>query len=404
MKKLLLLLLSCLFFIPGVFGIEIGKRTFEIGFNTDLDFSNDFLSVGDIFNKDRTIVLDLKELEDGFKLNLGFGVSPFYFNYNNKKSGWGFGLSTKVEAMGIINLSGKMLTFHETKNEDDGISEISGAAFAEIAAPIHLSYKGFKINIKPSVFYPLLYATSDISYTYFTDPNEGTTLNLGYDVNVYTPISMDDNSGSGLTAKPGVDFYLGVDFPISEVLGLNKIPLLDFDIGLELFGIPLFAGVMRDYMILKGSVGSDKPIKLFGEDDMDSFVDFDTDAKYGHDESLKISVKRPFKLLLHVDWRPLNNQIFKFTVTPSAGFAISPIYNETFSMEAGVKAAIDIGNLFIFSLGTGYHDRLWKNGFDLTLNLRVIELNLGLALCSPSFSKSWKGSGLALNLGFKSGW
>jgi hypothetical protein len=153
-------------------------------------------------------------------------------------------------------------------------------------------------------------------------------------------------------------------------------------------------------MILKGSVGSDKPIKLFGENaDMDSFVYNEED--YGTKEE---KISRPFKLLLHVDWRPLKTKTFKLILTPAFGFLNSPIYNNPFSMEAGVKATIDISNLFIFSLGTGYHDRLCKNGFDLTFNLRAVELNLGLALCSPSFAKSWNGSGFALNLGFKAGW
>jgi hypothetical protein len=399
MKKLLLLLLISLFFVSGIFGIE--DRTFEIGFNVGFSFSNDFLSRSDIFNEKKTIELDLNELEKGFMMNLGFGGSPFFFNYNNKKGGWGFGLSTRVDAMGIMNLSGKMLTFHETENEDDGISEISGAVFAEAAVPVHFHYEKFKIKIKPALFFPIVYATSDITYTYDnSNISRGTILNLGYDVQAYIPIS---NAGSNLTASPGVDFYLGVDYPLSEAIGLNKIPLLDFDVGLELFGIPIFASVMESYMRMKGSVGNENPIKLFGDDfDMDKFLDIADDAIEGDDGSIKIF--RPFKLLLHADWHPLKIPILKFTVTPSLGFAYSSIYNKPFSIETGVKAAIDFSNLLIFSIGTGYHDRLWKNGFDLTLNLRVVEFNLGLALCSPRFSKSWNGSGFALNLGFKSGW
>jgi hypothetical protein len=402
MKKLLLTLLISLFFVPVVFGIEIEDRTFEIGFNAGLSISNDYLSIGDIFNDRRTIELDLNELKNGFKMNMGFLASPFFFNYNNKRGGWGFGLSTKFDALGIFNLSGKMLTFSETTGDkDDEISEISGAAFLEAAVPFHLLYNKFKIKIKPALFFPIVYATSDIKYIYDnTDVSKGTILYLGYDVQAYIPISAD----SKLTAKPGVDFYIGVDFPISEVLGLNKIPLLDFDVGLELFGIPLFAGVMQSYKEFKGSLGSEeKGIKLFDDDfDMDNFFDIDSDTIEGDDGSVK--VRRPFKLLLHADWRPLEISMFKFIVTPSFGFAISPIYNKPFSMEAGVKTTLDIGNLFIFSLGTGYHDRLWKNGFDLTLNLRAVEFNFGLALCSPGFVKSWTGGGLAFNLGFKSGW
>jgi hypothetical protein len=399
MKKLFLLLPVSLLFLPCVFGIE--DRTFEIGFNAGFSFSNDFLSRSDFFNEKKTIELDLNKLEDGFMMNMGIGASPFFFNYKNKKGGWGFGLSTRIDAMGIMNLSGKMLTFYETKNEDDGISEISGAVFAEAAVPVHLTYNKFRFKIKPSLFWPIVYATSDISYIYDnSDINRGTILNLNYDVMAYTPVS---NAGSGLTSSPGVDFYLGVDYPISEVLGLNKIPLLDFDVGLELFGIPLFAGVMESYTRTKGSVGSENPIKLFDDDfDMEHFLNIAGDAVEGDNGNKKIF--RPFKLLLHADWRPLDIKILKLIVTPSLGFAVSSIYNKPFSMEGGLKAAIDFSNIFIFSLGTGYHDRLWKNGLDLTLNLRAVEFNLGLALCSPRFTKSWNGSGFAFDFGLKFGW
>jgi hypothetical protein len=401
MKKLFLLFLTSLFLVPCAFGIQIEDRTFEIGYNVNGNFSNDFLSIGDVFKE--TLVLDLNDLKDGFKMNLGMGAEPLFFNYNNKKNGWGFGLSTKVDAMGIINLSGNMLTFSEVEKDDDGISEISGAVFFEAGIPVHFSYNKFKIKIKPSLFFPVFYLTSDITYTY-KNIADGTVLYLGYDLITFAPIAMGENSGSNLTAKPGMDFYLGAEYPLSEVLGIkDKVSILDFDVGLELFGIPFFAGVMKDYLLIKGSIGSDKPIRLFGEDtDMDSFLDVDGDTVEGNDKTEKI--RRPFKLLSHINWRPFKTKTFNFTVTPDIGFAVSPVYNKPFSMEAGVKATFDYSNLFIASIMTGYHDRLWKNGLDLTLNLRAVEFNFGAALCSPSFSKSWNGSGFALNMGFKFGW
>jgi hypothetical protein len=395
MKKLFFLFLISLLILPCAFGIEIEDRTFEIVMGAGYSFSNDFLSAGDIFSE--TVILDLNDLKDGFRMNLGMELTPFGFNYNNKRGGWGFGFYTKSQAMGIFNLSGKMLNLYETIDKDDGISEISGAVFVEAGVPVHFTYNKFRIKIKPALFFPLLYATSDITYTY-TNTGGGTTLNLGYDVNIYTPIPI-EGSTAGLSTKPGFDFYLGVEYPISEVLKLNKLPLLDFDVGLDLFGVPFIAGSMNDYMRMKGTVGSDKPIKLFGEDtDMDSFVSI-AEAVYGKE---KRKIYRPFKLLVWADWRPLGTELI--TVRPSTGFAYSSIYNKPLSMEAGIKATLNLKKLFIFSIGTGYHDRLWKNGFDLALNLRAVEFDFGMALCSPGFKKSWSGSGFAINTGLKFGW
>jgi len=396
MKKWLFLFLICLFFLPSAWGFQIKDRFFEIGFNAGFSFSNDFLSANEVFRE--KFVLDLDKLGDGFKMNLGVGVTPLYFNYNSIK-GWGFGLSTNAEAMGIFNLSGEMLTFGETGSGKDGNSEISGAVFAETAVPGYFTYKKFKIKFKPALYFPILYATSDIKYTY-TNSGGGTVLNIGYDLNVYTIVSMNDNSNSGLTSTPGVDFYAGVEYPLSQELGLKEIFfLLDFDVGLDITGIPIVPSSMKDYMKMSGNIGSNEPIKLFGEEaNVNSFVNF-KDAEY---KSEKKTVLRPFKLLAHVDWRPLGIQLL--TVTPSLGFAISPMYNKSFSMEAGVKARVDLFNALIFTAGIGYHDRLWKNGFDLALNCRMVEFNFGAALCSPSFTKSWNGSGFSINTGFKFGW
>jgi len=396
MKKPLFLLLICIFFLPSVWGLHIEDRVFEIGFYADFNFSNDFLSAKEIFQE--KFVLDLDNLADGFRMNLGAGVSPFYFNYNSKK-GWGFGFSTKAEALGIFNLSGEMLTLSETSSYKKGNSEINGAVFAEAAVPVYFTYKKFKIKFKPALYYPVLYATSDIKYTY-VNSGDGTVFNIGYDLNVYTIVSMKENDSSALTSTPGVDFYAGVEYPLSQALGLkDKFFFLDFDVGLDITGIPLFSSTMKNYMTMSGIIGSNEPIKLFGEDaNADAFINL-KDAEYKTGEK---KVYRPFKLLARLDWRPLGKRLL--TITPSFGFAVSQIYNEPFSAEAGLKARIDLFNLFIFTAGTGYQDRLWKNGFDLALNCRAVEFNFGAALCSPNFAKSWSGGGFSLNTGLKFGW
>jgi hypothetical protein len=92
-----------------------------------------------------------------------------------------------------------------------------------------------------------------------------------------------------------------------------------------------------------------------------------------------------------------------FTLTPEVGFAINPLYNKPFSMEAGIKARLDISNLFIATFRMGYHDRFWKNSLDLALNLKAFELNIGADLRSQDFIKSWTGSGFGVNAGFKFG-
>jgi hypothetical protein len=160
---------------------------------------------------------------------------------------------------------------------------------------------------------------------------------------------------------------------------------------------------MHDYMRMTARIGSDKPFTFFGDDDddsgIDSIISIDDNTEYGTKDQ---KVYRAFKTLARVDWRPLGNQLL--TVTPIFGFSINPLFLEPFSLEAGLKAVFNAGNLFIASVGTGYYDRFWKNNIDLALNLRVFEINLGADMRAANFPDSWKGNGFGFNIGVKFGW
>jgi hypothetical protein len=398
MKKLPLFLFICLFILPCIYAdndsgkFRIKDRTVEIGLNAKAGFTNDFLSAKDFFQE--TFVLDLDDIQNGLKMNFDANAFPLYFNYNNKNN-CGFGLSINADVYGILGLSGKMLSFNEAV---DSKSDISAAVFAEVGVPVSFHLRKLKIKIKPAVFLPVIYAISDISYTFSSD-NRGTVLNLAYDVNVYSAFSLENYSG--LTASPGGDIQLGVEYPLSMALGLSdKLSFLDFDIGLDIINIPILPSSMRDYMIISGNIGDDKPF-VFGNDmnNMDNLFTFNSETKYGKGER---KVRRPFKTLVWANWRPFGIRLI--TITPEIGFAINPLYIKPFSMEAGLKARLDISNLFITTFGMGYHDRLWKNSLDLAFNFRAFELDIGADLRSQKFAKSWTGSGLGVNVGLKFGW
>jgi len=399
MKKISLFFFICLIILPCIYADNnegkgrIKDRTVEFGLNAKAGFSNDFLSAAEFFQK--TIVLDLDKIKDGISINFDANVSPLYFNFNHKNN-WGFGLSIKTDVYGLIGLSGKMLSFSEAVAEK---SDISAAVFAEAAIPVFFHLQKLKIKVKPALYYPVIYAVSDISYTYSTD-NKGSILNLAYDINVHSAYSLEKYNG--ITASPGVDFQLGVEYPLSNALGLrDKFFMLDFDLGLDIVNIPLLSSSVKDYMKISGNVGSDKPF-IFGSDDsdMEKLFSFNSDnTTYGED---KQKVKRPFKMIAWGNWRPFGIRLF--TVIPEAGFALNPLYSKPFSMEAGLKTRLDISNLFIATFGMGFYDRLWRNSLDLALNLKAFEFDLGVDLRSQKFTKSWTGSGFGVNAGLKFGW
>jgi len=375
--------------------VNIKNRIFELGFlninlglSSDLlGFANGHLSLGDIFQK--TIVLDIDNFSNGLRINFGADIVPVYFNIN--LGSWGIGISTNVEAMGNLSLSGKMLTF--SKAIDDK-PDASGALFASAGINTFFSIKKLKVTIKPSVFYTIAYFKPDISYTF--DPDSGNIFKLDYDVQIYTAFPVEDAASLlndlSILLTPGIDLSFGVEYALAK----------DFDIGLEFVNIPVIPSVLKNYMQFSRTIGSDEPIDLFGGG-MDSlfsmFDETDDEPIYGTGNQETV---RPFRLYTWVNWRVLGTPFL--TLTPMIGFSINQLYIKEFSMEFGVNARFSWSNMFIFTTGINYIDRVWRNSVNFALNLRLFEFNIGLDMRSHDFIQSWTGGGFGISTGFMVGW
>ena len=410
MKKYILLLIIGLVIIPFVFAqnsFRMPDRSFEIGlFNTSIHFANDFMPIFDIFQE--SIVLDLDDLARGFRLNFGFSLLPIYVNINAKT--WGFGLSTGLESLGSVELSGRMLSLN--LNSTSATSQANMALFATAGINSYFYIQDFKVNISPSVFLTLAYARSKLVYT-LDRSDDFIEMYIRLNADVYTAYrnsvfkdSMLSNSDfSGVlspNASPGVDFSFGIEYPLSQVIGLNeRARYLDFDVGINFVNIPVLPSVLTSYT----SVWAEFDVKLpLNDFDFDDFSDIIAHDNVDDDESDNgyIEVERPFKLILWANWRPFGNQLL--TLRPVLGFAVSRhFYSNPFSLEAGINARLDLFNTLIVNAGINYQDRMWVNNVRLAVNLWLLELHVGVDVRSQDLFKSFSTAGLGVNFGIKLG-
>jgi len=410
MKKLISFIIICLFIIPGVFafedfysfdepeeGFRIKDRKFEMGFGAGVNIANDFLSVNKIFQD--TVILDLDDLSLGLRMEAGAEV-PWHFNINFRT--WGVGLFAKLEATGALGLNGDMLSFKQATNKK---SDFNSAVFMSIGVDSFFYIQDFKVRFKPAVFYPILYVVPDrLSYTY-NSTTEGTNLGIDYDIRVYTAFALGEDGMAdsfSLTASPGFDFSVGIEYPLSEKTGLkNTVPILDFDIGLDLVNIPIVGAKMNNYILINGVISGN------GENLEDFLDSFDMEQDTSFEDGSSGGIERAFKMYVWANWYPLNG-ITKsrdfFTVTPVLGFAINTLYIDPFSMEVGIRARLNMANLFFAGAGINYEDRIWRNSLMLGINSRAFELNIGADLRSQDFLSSWTANGFDLNIGMKFGW
>ena len=408
MKKISLLLL--LFFLVQSFCLFAkddkkkssltADRTLEIGLlNFNINFANSFITITDILQD--VIVIDLDKLAEGFKLNLGVNMTPLFFNFNSKQ-GWGFGFSTNVEAVGIINLSGNMLNLSEAVKDN---SDISGAIFSSFTVKTYFDARKYKIKINPSLFCALAYITPPSnmpsSVVYTLDYTDGTVVSVDYAVRIYTAYSFEDKSITP-NVMPGFDFSFGFEYPVAKEIGLTDIiPLLDFDLGFDLINIPFFPSTMMEYKQIKGQIGKDTPIKLINKDDDDGESLFSPDEKDSGRKQVKIY--RPFKIFVHADWRPFGGTKF-LTITPQIGYCYNTLYYQPYSFEGGLNACLSFGGLFKIKAGFNYIDRMYINSYGIVINVKACEIDVGADLRSQNLIQVWSGSGFGISFGLKFGW
>jgi len=404
MKKPIILLLICLLAMPLIYAEgenteetrspRTMTRGFEIGFDVGAVFSNNLLTVGEVFSD--TVVIDIDRISQGLMASLGLNAG-FSINIDTRR-GWGFGLSVGLEGTGAFN-SGGILSLGNMDNE---ALDIGGALYvvADINTFFHI--KKFKITFNPSLFWAAAYFNPVIRYSLNTD--DGVIFNYNArDVRVYTAMPYDNLSGGAfeLTGTPGFDFTVGVEYPLAKEIGLSRlIPILDFDVGVELQNIPIVPSVLRDYYGINDI--SDQEINLldmFGGSSP-GFDDIDMNFTSGTGSA---SFERAFKMLIYANWRPLLGSKL-LTVTPVLGLSNDFLYSRNVAFEGGVSATLNLADIFYATAGINFFDRTWINSLDISINLRAFQLDLGIDMRSHDFIRSWTAGGVGARVGFRFGW
>ena len=404
MKKITLLLLICFIIIPNVFandGPGFSNRGFEFGFNANLGFSNNFVAATEIFKEIAVIDFDILQ-KNGFVLNLGFGATPLYFNINVKNN-WGFGLSLGVDLNGVLSIPGSLFSLSQVENER---INISGAAYAAAQFSTFFHVSSIKMKVSPSMYMPIAIIVPDSYYTFNT--SGGVLLDVNFDLKVFAPFNinnlLDSLNGSGSFTIPqfadlpkGFDFDFGFEYPLFK----------GFKVGLDIYNFPLISAKMEKYLEILAEIKIDRTYEeLFSGGSDEDLLYSNITQQFVEGGGLKYGAYRPMKTHLYAQWMPLGRFL---TLTPIIGFSLAP-YSENgkfsfgnFSLECGANVKIDLLNFLILQFGVGYYDNFWKNSLDLALNLKIIELNVGVDLRSASFAQSWKGAGLGVNIGLKFG-
>ena len=380
----------------------------------DADNFASFLDNPSLYYRD-SISINIDDFFSGFRFNFGLAAAPFSLNINMGDE-WGFGLDiAHATATGNLFLPGNVLGLREVRDERFGAG---GAVFVDVGVPVFFHTRGFRISLRPAAYLPLVYLRPGFTYSFgpsYEGGHSGQRLEVSYDMRVFSPFSLEGIIGDNdintmedimrdpfgmVTRNLGYDISLGIEFPINHLTSLG--------VNLTNIPIPFLWATLDNYTRLQGNMFVDTSYVNFGDvfnDDFE-FPEGAFGSSMGDPYFATLSrgqrILRPFTMLFYANYRPFGTQTL--TLIPSLGFSINQVYTRIAALEGGLSARFDLANIFITTIGMNYNDRRWRHSLDLAFNLRVLELGIGVSAQSPSFVRSFQGTGLGLNLGIKMGW
>jgi len=384
--------------------IRLKNRGFEIALlNLSAGFGNSFIAAKDILQE--TAIINLDDFFGGFKASFGVDLAPMSININRKNK-WGLGFElSNVSAFGNIEIFENLLRLRKTESERFGVG---GAAFVDFGISTFFHIKKLKVKLRPAVYLPIIYAEPGATYR-LTENENGFYAAVNYDMYIYAPISLsfietqsfDYNELGGAVngSTLGFDFNTAFEFPVFSWL----------DVGVNILSTPIKPSVLNHYLQIAGEVFFDTSEINFvdllingGEFPKDAYgYPAKFEPKYGIGEK---KILRPFKFITYAVFQRFKFKTLMLAFIPCLGFAINPVYTHPDSIEAGLKIRLDLANMFITTMGVNYEDRLWRNSINFEINLKLVELDIGLSFESQKFVKSWQGAGARGNFALKLGW
>ncbi|MDR2536298.1 MAG: hypothetical protein LBD29_09750 [Treponema sp.] len=385
---------------------EKPRRFVEIGADAEVGLANNLLGVPDIFKKN--IVIDMNELadkikDDGIKINTDINAKGF-FNFNIFEKG-GFGLSAGVSGGVYGNIPKSILSFIAEGNIQDhspeGNFNAFGGVFADTAVDIHFKIlkNRLRIGLIPAMYIPVVYIPKS-SIHYKLSAEDTLQFESAGEINVYSPFSLDTISvdTDSLFGAAGFDLSLNVEYALLLGGGKDKKgndrPFLN--VGADITNIPIFASTLNHQMNIAAAFGIDGSEIINGGSMNIPTPSFE--QTYTDDAEYK--VRRPLRFDFYALFRPFKSYIF--TLRPNIGFTLLNPDEETY-FNAGVDLQLNIINLLILHIGTGYEETLWKHRAGLALNLRVFELDIEAGLRSQEFTKSFLLNGFSVGVGIRVG-
>lgn len=392
MKKIIALLFTVSILCTAAFASNFfEKRYFEIKTGADIGISNNLFSCSNLLKKD--LVIDLKKIADdcpesGFYIRAG--INP-KLELNLNILDLNFGYSAGVEFYEKFQLGKDIFDFLGYGNNVGETLDISFNNSTEVYAfnQVDVGFKigKFKINVRPAVFLPILsICNSGGSLTVLNDTDGRLQINMTTDMAIYSSIPLkSDEDGVTFETDAISDIFAGnYGFDLGGSVGYAFTDTFSIE---GVCRIPVIPGHLKNKSSVKG--GFTYNMKL---------TDFENSEKEEKgtevvNEEVFYAINRPMKLTAYVN-KDLIGKLF--IARAGAGIGIQrPFCEGAYCYpEYYLGLTFNLINIFKVGISTEYTSQLFKHQLGTTLNVRVLQLDLGISTQSSSFKKSMEVAGV----------
>ena len=379
-------------------------RVVELKTDIPVNFSNNVFGLFDFFKKE--IEIDLPKIaseipENGF--NTILSTNPNVGLNINLANFLKVGVNAGVNIYGDLNLSKDFFTFLGTGNElykdMDFVISSNFDVFAYVNANVGLTISKLTLGIAPSIFVPVAnFHTNELGIK-FKNTQEGLiSLKFVGDMNLYTFKDFGFSNG----------FFGNMQFDTStlwqEIFDSMGIDC-EFFGGWQLFDnlnvmvncrVPIVPGKLyyKTPINMHASVETSL-MDIFSGEGLSDMFDYGFGEMQTTDETTIIN--RPLKANLSLCYKPLGNF---FTLDLKGGVGVNHPFLDDFSVypEYLVGVKLSLLNIISARVCTEYTDKIFIHSIDATVNVRLVELNVGVQFSSSDFVKSLQGTGFGAHI------
>ena len=390
MKKIL----ACLFAVSVISAAAFSKnffsqRFFEIKIGAEADASNNLITMNDIMKKD--LVIDLKQLADDCPQN-GFNIredAAPSIGWNLYVKDFHIGVKTGAQIYENIEIGKDLFNFLGYGNS---VGESMNFKFTNDTDVFYYTQLGvgfkigrLKVNAEPALFIPLVSIRGGGGTIDVINDAEGNLklgMNLNMDVYSAVPLKRQED-GNGVTMDGELlqsTIMKGYGFDLG---GGVTIPLPFFN-ALDLEAtcrIPIIPGHLNYKSSVTG--GFDYEMKL---------TDFENAKKTEKETAVSsveetIDVHRPLKFDVYLNKELLGGL---FNARAGAGFGIRRPFCDAavFYPKYYLGLGLNLIDMLKIGVSTQYTDQLFIHQVGATVNIRFIQLDVGVSAQSSSFTKS----------------